>query len=921
MKILAKLLTGFITVAVLCGIVGVIGIMQVSNLDRNINQLADETIPTLSHLKTVEAEFATVKVAIRSIAHPLGIDNDEYYKRQISHIEKARNNYKAALVSFEAIPMVPEEAKLYDEVKKLLEPAAAYNNEVLADIAKAREASGYERDTMLEEVFQMINSERRLAFDNLQASLGKLIAWDQQYYGVDLPKAAIASASTASMILIVVTATAFIVAILLGIFLGTAISRPLRKSVQVLDKIAAGDLSERMESRSNDEFKQVSASLNNVADNISKLIDEAGMLTKAAVEGRLATRGETSKFKGGYHAIVQGVNETLDAVVGFLDNMPAPAMLIDSDYQILYMNKAGAAFGNTTGDELVNTRRKCFDFFKTGDCKTQNCACSKAMQVGSDVKSDTTAMPLAEKYDIAYTGVPVRDREGKIVGAFEVITDQTAIKTAERKMRKISGFQNTEIERLQANLQKIALGNLACDFTVAEADIDTRETKDLFDTIARALNQSTDAINALVDDAGMLAQAAVEGRLQTRADAARHQGDYRKIVEGVNRTLDLVIDPVNETIAILKRMAGGDLTATMAGDYKGDFDILKTALNDTLGSINDILTQVTSAIDQVSAGSQQVSQASQSLSQGATEQASSLEEITSSVTEIAGQTRQNTEGAVQVTGLAKTAKQDAEMGNTQMKDLVSAMSDVNKSAEEIRKIVKAIDDISFQINLLALNANVEAARAGKYGKGFAVVAEEVRNLAVRSAGSVKETTAMVDEAISNIERGNRLVDLTAKQLAAITDGAGKVAGLAEEVAVASREQSQGLEQISTGLNQIDQVTQSNTASAEESASAAEELSSQSQQLKAMIARFKLRRAEMKMTNAEMMAMMRAELARQAGAPQAAATRARQPQALALHRDDAGAAASGSKPAAKGAARQLVNPSQVISLDDEDFGKF
>ena len=124
-----------------------------------------------------------------------------------------------------------------------------------------------------------------------------------------------------------------------------------------------------------------------------------------------------------------------------------------------------------------------------------------------------------------------------------------------------------------------------------------------------------------------------------------------------------------------------------------------------------------------------------------------------------------------------------------MKDLVAAMTDINSSAEEIRKIVKAIDDISFQINLLALNANVEAARAGKYGKGFAVVAEEVRNLAVRSANSVKDTTRMVDEAISNIARGNGLVDVTAKQLTSIVGGAAQVAGLAEQVAVAGKEQS------------------------------------------------------------------------------------------------------------------------------------
>ncbi len=405
-------------------------------------------------------------------------------------------------------------------------------------------------------------------------------------------------------------------------------------------------------------------------------------------------------------------------------------------------------------------------------------------------------------------------------------------------------------------------------------------------------------LKALIADADMLAQAAVEGRLTTRADATRHQGDFRKIVEGVNKTLDLVIDPINETTAILKRMADGDLTTTMTGAYRGDFDILKTALNGTIDSINDILGQVSMAVEQVNAGSQQVSQASQSLSQGATEQASSLEEITSSVTEIAGQTRQNTENAVQVNTLAKTARNDAEQGNTQMADLVSAMSDINESAEEIRKIVKAIDDISFQINLLALNANVEAARAGKYGKGFAVVAEEVRNLAVRSAGSVKETTKMVDEAIANIGRGNELVDVTAKQLASIVDGAAKVAGLAEEVSTASREQSQGLEQISTGLNQIDQVTQANTASAEESASAAEELSSQAQQLKAMVARFKLKERERgRMSEAEMLAMLRAEMARSGGSTAKSPARA-----LTLHKDDQVGKGAAKAPAKTRAAR-------------------
>ena len=778
MKILAKLLLGFVSVAVLCAFVGIVGISQVSNLDRNITRLADETIPSLGYLKTIDIEFTNIKAGVRSLAHPNGLDNAEYYKRQLTNIETARENYKAARDAYEKLAKVPEEERLYRETLALLEKAVEYNNQMIDLAAKAKAASATDRPGYVSQMFYMIESDRRLAFDNMQSALKKLIAFDQKYYGVDLPQAALSSAHTAVLILIVITILAFVIAVFLGIVLGNSLSRSLRDSVVVLNKIAAGDMSDRLKSRSNDEFKEVAASVNTVADTITALVSEAGLLTVAAVEGRLSTRGDAAKFKGGYHEIVEGVNKTLDAVIGPLN--------------------VAAAY---------------VDRISKGD--------------------------IPQKITDNYNG----------------------------------------------------------DFNVIKTN----------------LNVCIDAVNALVSDAGMLSKAAVEGRLATRAEAAKHQGDFRKIVEGVNKTLDLVIDPINETTAILKRMADGDLTTTMTGDYKGDFDILKTALNNTIDSINDILGQVSIAVEQVSAGSQQVSQASQALSQGATEQASSLEEITSSVTEIAGQTRQNTDNAVQVNTLAKTAKDDAEQGNVQMADLVSAMSDINKSAEEIRKIVKAIDDISFQINLLALNANVEAARAGKYGKGFAVVAEEVRNLAVRSAGSVKETTNMVDEAIANITRGNELVEVTAKQLTSIVGGAAKVAGLAEEVSVASREQSQGLEQISTGLNQIDQVTQANTASAEESASASEELSSQAQQLKAMIGRFRLKERESKMSNADMIAMLRAELARDGGAAAGKPTA----RTMTLHKDDAARPAKVLKTPAK----VLVNPADVISLDDDDFGKF
>jgi methyl-accepting chemotaxis protein len=322
--------------------------------------------------------------------------------------------------------------------------------------------------------------------------------------------------------------------------------------------------------------------------------------------------------------------------------------------------------------------------------------------------------------------------------------------------------------------------------------------------------------------------------------------DFRKIEKvnarrdemgDIGKAVTELIEYLRQKAALAEQIAASNLNVEV--HVSSEQDNLGKALKLMVASLNGLISQILAAAEQVSAGSNQVASSSQSLSQGASEQASSIEEITASITEINSQSKQNADHATEAYGLAAKSKDYAEKGNQRMADLIAAMNTINTSSEEIKKIVKTIDDIAFQINLLALNANVEAARAGKYGKGFAVVAEEVRSLAARSATSAKETNAMVEAAIKNIDTGNKLVEETAKQLADIVSGASKVVSLVEEISVASKEQSDGMQQINTGLLQIDQVTQSNTANAEECASAAEELSSQALQLKGVVSKFKL----------------------------------------------------------------------------------
>ncbi|MCM8533738.1 MAG: methyl-accepting chemotaxis protein [Lentisphaeraceae bacterium] len=342
------------------------------------------------------------------------------------------------------------------------------------------------------------------------------------------------------------------------------------------------------------------------------------------------------------------------------------------------------------------------------------------------------------------------------------------------------------------------------------------------------------------DEVISVINAAKTGDLSKRGDVSSMSDVYKPMLQGINDIVDAIVAPVAELKERLINVADGDLTAYVTGNYEGDHEALKMALNDTLNNLNEIMHSVKTSSEQMAQGSGQVSDSSQSISQGATEQAASLEQITASMNEMSSQTKQNSENANQANQLAQSAQSGAEKGNEMMNNMLGAMSEIDDSAQKISKIIKVIDEIAFQTNLLALNAAVEAARAGVHGKGFAVVAEEVRNLAARSANAAKETTELIEGSIKKVDAGTSVANSTSESLKEIVGGIGKVTDLIGEIAAASNEQALGINQVNQGLVQLDQVTQQNTANAEESAAAALELSEQANQLTEILGQFKLK---------------------------------------------------------------------------------
>ncbi|MBF0287060.1 MAG: methyl-accepting chemotaxis protein [SAR324 cluster bacterium] len=373
--------------------------------------------------------------------------------------------------------------------------------------------------------------------------------------------------------------------------------------------------------------------------------------------------------------------------------------------------------------------------------------------------------------------------------------------------------------------------------------------------------------------------------------------------------------PLRKTVTMLDSLATGDLTHRLNIQGKDEISQMANSMDHFADSFCDTFESIDHSSSKVSQEAQSVSRTSISLAQGATQQASSIEEISASLTEISSQTEQNAQNAAHANKLAIDMRKDAADGSKQMEEMVSAISEIDASSQDISKIIKVIDEIAFQTNLLALNAAVEAARAGSHGKGFAVVANEVRDLAVRSANAAKETTELIEKSVHKVKQGIQISDQTAEALTKLVRGIEKVSDLAGEIDAASREQASGLDQISLGMTQLEDVTQQTSRSSEQTSSASQQMANLAADLRSQTSKFKFDKGANLLGNQTKTSSSKPKPQHLESKPQQLEQSPTPPVPMPVQQ----VPQQLEQPTVPGNKGQ--SPSQIIALDDDEFGKY
>ena len=580
-----------------------------------------------------------------------------------------------------------------------------------------------------------------------------------------------------------------------------AILLPIGEGNRILAQISNGKIDELITETYKGDHEKMKQAVNNVATVLQALQKEMARLTGASKEGQLSERGKPEEFQGAYAGIVKGVNEMLDAIL----------LPIGEGNRILALIRGG------------NLREKVEIACKGDHEKMKNAVNGVHLWLSELIayvtkiaNGDMTAsMAKASDHDQIHEWLVLLKNNINALVADAGMLSKAAVegKLATRAdASKHQGDFRKVVQGVNDTLDAVVkpVGVFAAYIArIGQGDIPPKVTESYagdFNSVKESFNACIDGLNALVGDADMLVQAAVEGKLGTRADATQHQGDFRKIVEGVNKTLDTVIEPLK---------AASETASALASSSE---------------ELTAVSQQMSSNAEETSTQANVVSAAGEQVSKNVQTVATATEQMTASIKEIA----KNANEAAKVAGSA------AKMAETTN----ATVAKLGESSAEIGQVIKVITSIAQQTNLLALNATIEAARAGEAGKGFAVVANEVKELAKETAKATEDISKKI-EAIQTDTKGSveAIAQITAiiKQ---INDISNTIASAVEEQTATTNEIARNVGEAAKGSAQIAEnvvavatAAKSTTQGAGDTQTAAQELSRMAADLQKLVARF------------------------------------------------------------------------------------
>jgi methyl-accepting chemotaxis protein len=823
----ANKMTGLVLISAL-GLVGLAGLSQyqLNTVFDKTNYANQNTLPSIQLMNEIRFKFNTLRIRLSN--HTM-LANPEKMREVAGAIETLESDLKASLKTYE--PLIVDEtdkALLAEDVANL----AVYFERMQAIL----NASSLNKKEVARDLYVAIREPAEKANE----SISKHIDYNVNKAKESALQAAAVKATSAKL-----TFAMAIIVVLAMLGLGFYITRNLLSQlggepndvVTIANNIARGDLDSPISLKPGDSASLM-ASMHKMQQTLKSVIEEQSHMSAENKEGNIDAVINTAVFQGSYKTMAENVNymaanqaDVMRKVTGCISefskgNFNAP----------LEKFSGKRAFIN----ESVELLRNNIQTFITDmqEMSKQHDAGEVDVYIEAQQYAGAYADMVNNVNSMVHAHVQEKDEMIQVMkllgdGNFAVEIQQYPGKKAEinKNLDRLQGKLKGILESVKWVTEEHTKGNIdmslhahmfkggfseiaAAVNTIVGGQMDMTEKalacvkqfgEGNFDApleqfpgkksyVNEAIEQVRDNLKALNADTQMLADAAKEGRISVRADVTRHQGDFRKIVEGVNETLEMIVGPI---------------------------------------------VTVKSAADAINTAAKEIAQGNSDLSRRTEDQASSLEKTASSMDQLAGTVKLNAENAKQANQLALASSSVAVKGGEAVGQVVNTMSAINDSARKIEDIISVIDGIAFQTNILALNAAVEAARAGEQGRGFAVVAAEVRNLAQRSSTAAKEIKELITDSVNKTTEGTKQVEMAGDTMQEIVASVRRVSDIIAEIAAASSEQSVGIAQVNEAIMKMDDVTQQNTALVEEAAAAAESLMEQADELTQTVSVFSL----------------------------------------------------------------------------------